>query len=49
MTVFEPCSILAVGTICVLTLLDALPLTLLLPASYLLFGLCGAYVFLPCR
>lgn len=34
MTVFEPCSILAVGTICVLALLDALPLTLLLPASY---------------
>lgn len=48
MTVFEPCSILAVGTICVLTLLDALPLTLLLPASYLLFGLMwGVTVFLP--
>lgn len=48
MTVFEPCSILAVGTICVLALLDALPLTLLLPASYLLFGLMwGVTVFLP--
>ena len=31
LTIFEPCSILAVGTICVLALLDALPLTLLLP------------------
>jgi hypothetical protein len=48
LTIFEPCSILAVGTICVLTLLDALPLTLLLPASYLLFGLMwGVTVFLP--
>ena len=48
MTIFEPCSILAVGTICMLTLLDALPLTLLLPASYLLFGLMwGVTVFLP--
>ena len=48
LTIFEPCSILAVGTICVLALLDALPLTLLLPASYLLFGLMwGVTVFLP--
>ena len=48
LTIFEPCSILAVGTICVLTLLDALPLTTLLPASYLLFGLMwGVTVFLP--
>ena len=47
MTIFEPCSILAVGTICVLTLLDVLPLTLL-PVSYLLFGLMwGVTVFLP--
>ena len=30
MTVFEPCSIFAVGAVCVLTLLDALPLTVLL-------------------
>lgn len=48
MTVFEPCSMLAVGSICVLTLLDALPLTVLLPASYLLFGLMwGVTVFRP--
>ena len=36
LTIFEPCSILAVGTICVLTLLDALPLTLLPPRQALL-------------
>ena len=48
MTVFEPCSMLAVGSICVLTLLDALPLTVLLPVSYLLFGLMwGVTVFRP--
>lgn len=48
MTVFEPCSMLAVGSICVLTLLDALPLTVLLPLSYLLFGLMwGVTVFRP--
>ncbi len=48
MTVFEPCSMLAVGNICVLTLLDALPLTVLLPVSYLLFGLMwGVTVFRP--
>ena len=48
MTVFEPCSIFAVGAICVLTLLDALPLTVLLPVSYLLFGLMwGVTVFRP--
>ena len=48
MTVFEPCSMLAVGSICVLTLLDVLPLTVLLPVSYLLFGLMwGVTVFRP--
>lgn len=48
MTVFEPCSMLTVSAVCVLTLLDALPLTVLLPISYLLFGLMwGVTVFRP--
>lgn len=48
MTVFEACSMLAVGSICVLTLLDTLTLKVLLPVSYLLFGLMwGVTVFRP--
>ena len=48
MTVFEACSMLAVGSICVLTLLDTLALKVLLPVSYLLFGLMwGVTVFRP--